>query len=161
MFDLDTALAAIRSRNRDMGIEPLSAVKVDRDTSDQRRARSRQLERDILSTIDFLQAQPDSELKATRLTGALDRLGELLAEQGRYQSAIDVTRDPARKAQYARILESIERPAEEMCGCVDDKATTKQGVITLPARIIAEKVVKDDQEMGLELCTKCGFSNTR
>ena len=112
----------------------------------------------VRAQITMLQGEPPSELRTTRLNIALDRLSELLADQGRYTEAIAITPNMARKAEFTRISEAIAKPNDEVCLCTDEQANSPRGMVTMPA-IVSIATLADGRQ--LTRCHKCGAMNTK
>jgi hypothetical protein len=161
-FSLDKALQAITERNAEAPDLSEGIGRIDQNTPEVKRRRIRQLEAAVLSQIEYLQGEPESELKTTRLNVALDRLGELRAELGDYEGAIAVTVDVRRVAEYQKVQEAIARDPSETCACplvrVVDGAS---GFVTLSPRFKAQRILTEKGYLDLIRCANCGFMNAK
>lgn len=168
-FDLNKALKAISDRVTD---EDRAEIEADRQTklatiaasADQDRvARAAEHEKSALEQIVMLSTFPEGELKNIRLTQTLNRLAEVLAEQGRYTEAIEVCPDDARRLEYRAIKNAIERPDDEVCDCPDEQIVTRSGTIVSPAVMNMGTVYSDKHAsmMPVMQCRICGDLQVR
>jgi hypothetical protein len=168
-FDLKKALRAIANRftfERRLEQEELSKqgrARLAANSMENRIALAEAQEISVRETIHLLEGEPESDLKQQRLTTALDRLSELFAEQGRYEEAIEVTPNDARREHFQQILSAIQNIDGETCDCppemiVDRKKNTN---FRQPAMQNLGQVVSLDHGrlVRLKVCRMCNFVN--
>lgn len=161
-FNLQSALAAIAAR-RDESLKSIT-VTVDPDSPRERIARAQQQEQDIISQVEWLENQEDSPLKTQRLHAAMDRLGELAAEQGEFERAAVVSHSPERRAYYESIVIALAQPEGADCECPADRVVDTNGVREYydPSMMNSETIVTPDGgQRILKVCRKCGFKSTK
>jgi tetratricopeptide (TPR) repeat protein len=113
-FNLNKALQAISSRVTDEQrveqdeLNRQGRQRLAMNSFENRIARAKAQEKGILEQVDLLKQLPESFTKTNRMTTALDRLGELYAEQGRYEEAIEVSPSPERREHYQQVLDAIK-----------------------------------------------------
>lgn len=139
--------------------------RLDPNSADARISRAKEQEKAILEQIAFLTQHPNSALKQNRLYNALNRLSELLAEQGRYDEAIEVCPEQARRDEYIQVRKAIERKDTDTCHCPDEKIVhplVKDEIIQ-PAQMVVVDVVsaKHGAVKPLTVCRKCGFAQVK
>ena len=168
-FDLKHVLNVIGSRVTDeqrqeqAELNRIGRTRLNQNSVEQRISRAKAQEISVLDSIDMLRTLPDSELKTTRLNNALDRLGELYAEQGRYAEAVGVTRDERRRAVYERTLAALTTPDGSTCECPDEIVTDRKtnDRIRVPAMQRMGQIVSNDGRLvTLKTCRFCDYSNT-
>lgn len=135
----------------------------DPNSVESRLARSKQQEKAIIEQIEFLKWKPNNELKENRLNQALNRLAELVAEQGRFSEASKIAVDAERRTYYKSLAKAAEIPDETNCQCPPEKvfdAKTRAEITVQPEMILAE-VVADGQIKHLTYCRSCGLTNIK
>jgi hypothetical protein len=165
-FNLTKALNAIASRVTDEQREEQEKLnqagraRLLANSMENRISLAKAQERSVLEQIDLLQTLPESFTKTVRLNNALDRLGELYAQQGKYANAIEVTPTVERRRQYQLILDAIDRPDTEVCDCppetiINRKNNTnfKQPMMQRMTNIVS---LKHGREVTLKVCRSCG-----
>lgn len=164
-FNLQNALAAIAQRRAENGTETeLVNVHIDPNSPRERIARARQFEQGIIGQVEWLQTQPDSDLKTQRMNAFMDRLGELAAEQGDYVRAVEVSYSPERREHYQKVVDAIGQPNTEHCDCPPDVETdiAHRKEFQSPAMMHAATIVsKDGNLLNLQVCRKCGFMQAK
>jgi hypothetical protein len=170
-FDLETALSAISARNTDeMRLEQERASReiveklgdrLNPNSAENRAARAKEQEKAILMQIALLTSEPDSELKQNRLFQALNRLSELLAEQGKYTEAVEVCPDFQRREYYKFVSDAIDRPDDDFCDCPSDTYISDGKQRTSPAELKIDEIVVEGKTKSLYQCRKCGLKNAR
>jgi hypothetical protein len=130
---------------------------------EQKVAFARNRETAIRAGIESLLSSSD-ENRAELVDREMERLAEVLAEQGRYGEALLVAPEGARAGEYRSLIEAIERPDTEECGCPDE-VNEQQGPhpIRLPRHYVHDHVwsYKHQKEMPVIRCSLCGHLNVR
>lgn len=157
VFDIDAALGAISKRFAEEYKEDFDKTQKSFTPSDQRILRAQAQEADIAAQIVMLAQEPDSEAKQHRLYQALDRLSELIAEQGEYTRAANVTPNGERKEHFNRIAEAIGIDDKNWCQCSDE---TVNGVSRSREQMLGE-VYHANRTKTLYRCRACGFMNVK
>jgi len=163
-FRLASALAAIEKRRQESAVDPPVQRQIDPASSAERIARAKAFEKDIRAQIVFLETLPNGPLKTARMQKALDRLGELAAEQGSFAEAATISRTTERRHHYQAIVDAIEVDDAETCQCPDERIIDRrQGVEFLqPAMLpIDTLVVPGGGTRQLFRCSKCGYQNAK
>lgn len=170
-FNLDTALTAINARNTDemrteqervtREIVGKLGTRLNPNSAENRMNRASEQEKAILTQIALLTSEPESELKQNRLFQALNRLSELLAEQGNYADAVQVCPDAAQRAYYQSVTAAITRPDDECCDCPADSYISDNRQITSPAELKIDEIVVGGVTKSLYQCRICGLKNAR
>lgn len=168
-FNIDKALQAISSRVTDEQREEQQKMShagrlvLAANSMERRISLAKAQEKSVKESIDFLEKEPESELKTQRLTILLDRLGELYAEQGLYEKAIIVTPTVARREQYQQTLDAIETPDGEVCECppkivVDRKRNThiRQSTMQNLGKVVS---LEHGRLVDLKVCRNCSHSD--
>lgn len=169
MFNLDSALTAANAR-RDLHEEErrqaemrhaLSSI-LDPDSKGAKLARAKQLEDDVLFQLEQLKWQR-GVLKHTRQLQLLERLSELLAEQGKIKEAIQVCPDGERKAYYQKLLKAYEIDDDTTCDCGTERTVGKNREIVQSNEMILDRVYDPDSDSmkSLTLCRKCDLMNVK
>lgn len=93
----------------------------------------------------------------------LKALAHGLAMQGRYEEAIKFHPFKRMQKHYREILDAIERPDDDRCGCADAKARAGDVVIGITPRFERGLVfsAKHSGAVSLVECSKCGDLNAR
>lgn len=172
-FDLEKALAAIsqritpemreEERLAQAGLMEVIAPHIANDSFEQRVARAIEQEKSLLEQIAYLAGEEDGEVKQNRLYTLLNRLSEVLAEQGRFDDAIEVCPEAVRRAHYQMLLEAVRVPDQQMCECPPDQITDALSRTTVSdrAQMEVETVVTQNGLRTLTVCRKCGFKNAK
>lgn len=168
-FNLQTALKAVAARRTDIQMQEQEARNVagrgrlDPNSAGERIARARQNEQQLLDQLEWLQQEPDSDLKTQRIGQMMDRLGELAAEQGDYDQAATISRSQERRQYYQTIADAIPRPDDETCDCGADLVVDRKNMqeFQSPAIMVVDQIVSPDGTLlNLDRCRKCHFVNT-
>jgi hypothetical protein len=167
-FDLNKALRAISSRVTDDQREEQAKLNARGramlavNSMEYRVSLAQAQEQAVLEQINLLEALPDSQLKNDRISVALDRLSELYAEQGRYEEAIEVTPNEARREQFRLTLQAIDRTDGQTCNCppeqfIDRKNNSnfKQSTMQNLGQVVSRE---HGRLVRLKVCRKCGFA---
>lgn len=169
MFNLDSALSAARERNKERQEEmvkdlTVSASLLDPNSKEARLNRAKTQEADILCQIEELK-WVRGQLKQVRMAQLLDRLSELLAEQGKYREAAKVAVNKDRKAYYKSLIKASEIDDSTKCNCPDEKQfdpIRNREISVSPELILAEVYdEKSDSMKHLTKCINCGLLNIK
>lgn len=163
-FNLTTALKAVKARRAEMGNEPEKPSRgmLDPNSPQQRIARARTLEANVLEQLEFLKGESDSEVKQLRMASLFDRLGELAAERGDYKYAASVSISPERRAHYQNIVKAIKD--DQTCDCPPDVIVDRanQREYRSPAIMTVDTIVSPTGgQLSLDMCRKCNLLNAR
>lgn len=168
-FNLEKAVRAAALRNKERQEEMTEELNVnasllDPNSKEAKLSRAREQEKDVLLQIDALK-WVRGVLKNTRLNQLLDRLSELLADQGKYSEAVKVAIDPERKAYYKSLVKATNIPDDTVCECEDEKLhdPVRKRDFTQSTELILAEVYdeKSDSMKNLTKCIKCGFLNIK
>lgn len=167
-FNLNKALSAISSRVTDEQrveqdeLNRQGRARVAANSMENRISLAKAQEKGVLDQIKLLENLPDSFTKSSRMDNSLDRLGELYAEQGLYEQAIEVTPSPERRDRYQMILNAIETPDGDTCECPPEQFVDrrKNAHIRQPAMQNLGQFVslKHGRLVNLKVCRYCGFA---
>lgn len=175
-FNLDQALSAISARNtEEMRAEQERATReivealgdrLNPNSVENRIKRAQVQEKDILLQIALLTNEHHSGLvqspiREARLVQALNRLSELLAEQGKYAAAVEVCPDAERRAFYQSLTAAIVRPDDEFCDCPADFYISGGKQTTSLAELKVDEIIVNGETKSLYQCRKCLVKNAR
>ena len=169
MFDVSSAIRAATARNKERQEElskeiSVNASLLDPNSKEARLNRAKTQEADILCQIEELKWVRGS-LKQTRLNQLLDRLSELLAEQGKYRDAFKVAVNPERKAYYKSLIKASEIDDATKCECENEKIydPIKKRELSVSPEMVLNEVYdeKSDSMKSLVLCRNCGLLNIK
>ena len=169
-FLLTKALAAISERQTEADTQRQDELniagrgRIDPASPGARIARAKQFEADIIEQLRFLQGEPQTDVVKMRTQTAMDRLGELAAEQGDYKRAATISSSPERRSHYKDIYNAIKRSNDKECDCPDelivDRANGKE--FRQPSMVLADSIIGPDGNLlNLDRCSKCLFLNAR
>lgn len=170
-FDLEKALAAAKERQtaddlarQDEATQELRKAIASTNDANVRLARAKEHEAAVLTQIAMLTQLPETELKQSRLRTALDRLSEVVAEQGRYAEAASITPNFARREEYllkdkALCDAAAANDAAKRCDCADDVVESSSGRMLVDPIQHVEDVYSPSRNaiVSLMRCGKCGF----
>jgi hypothetical protein len=163
-FNLKKALKAASERRSETDDAKPVRGNIDPNSPKERIARARQLEKHVLEQLEFLQGEPDSEVKKMRMASLFDRLGELAAEQGDYKRAAAISQTPVRRDHYKGIVRAIKLSDDKTCDCPPDLVVDKvnRQEHRSPAIMTVDTIVSPEGgQLRLDKCRKCGFQNAR
>lgn len=169
MFNLDKAVRAASERNKERQEELTEELNIntnllDPNSKEAKLSRAREQEKDILTQIDNLK-WVRGQLKQTRLSQLLERLSELLAEQGKFSEASKVAVSDERRKYYKSLVKAAEIPDDTVCDCQPEKImdSVKKRELSVPTeQVLAEVYSEKHGEMkNLVKCVKCGLLNIK
>ena len=171
-FDLEKALAAAKERQtaddlarQDEATQELRKAIASTNDANVRLARAKEHETAVLTQIAMLTQLPESELKQSRLRTALDRLSEVVAEQGRYAEAASITPNFACREEYLlkdkALCDAAAGESAKRCDCADDVIESANGRTLIDPIQHVEDVYSPERNAVVPLmrCGKCGFLN--
>jgi hypothetical protein len=128
-------------------------------------ARAQQQMAAMLEQMQFLNTQPESQLKQDRLAVVHKRLAELIAETGDWTFARQYADDPEQQAFFGRIEAAIARDDDDVCDCADARMhdRTRNQEFTEPVRVPIMQIPSEERGrlLTVEQCTSCGFLNAK
>jgi len=168
-FSLSHALSSIRSRitpeqrNAQDELNRKGRNLLNQRLMENRIAIARERERAVLDNLPVIEAMTEGQEKDEGLRQTFGRLGELYAEQGRYDEAIEVTPDDSHRKYFQLIKDALDRDDAEKCECPHELIVNRAQNMTIrqsPRHMIAEVYNPKTRRMAqLRVCRACGHAN--
>ncbi len=94
---------------------------------------------------------------------ALSQLADAKAMQGKYAEAAEIHPYPVRAQYFQKIVEAVEMPDEEKCGCADTEARLGDTDIAVTPRFESARIFSPlhGEVVSLVECSSCGHQNAR